>query len=138
MQYNSKLADTGKTQKNVNRRRKTRPVKWVGIVYFLLFLAFWGGLIFGGFYITKDYLDKSINNIQQTNAMNIQELKDRLDSLTNEMVVLKQALNSTDQNITSSGSIQVQLNKKIEVLDQQLKNLEKSLNILKEAPNARR
>lgn len=119
---------------NLNRRRKTRPGKWLGIFYCFLFFLFWGGLIFGGFYITKDYLDKSISNIQQTNAMNIQELKDRLDSLTNEMVGLKQALSSTDQNITSSGSIQVQLNKKIEQLDQQLKGLEKSLNILKEAP----
>lgn len=134
MKNDLKLTTANIEQKNPNRRRKTRPGKWLGIFYCFLFLVFWGSLIFGGFYITKDYLDKSISNIQQTNAMNIQELKDRLDSLTNEMLELKQVLSSTDQNISSAGSIQIQLNKKIDLLDQQLKSLEKSLNILKEAP----
>ncbi|HHY06726.1 MAG TPA: hypothetical protein GX532_07125 [Clostridia bacterium] len=120
-------------QSQTSRRKKTSSKK-AGLVYVLLFLLIWGGLIYAGFYFTKQYLDNAINNIQQTNAMNIQAVKDRLDSLTNEMIALKSELSSTDETLSSSSSIQGELRKKIDLLDAQLKNLEKSLKILKEAP----
>jgi septal ring factor EnvC (AmiA/AmiB activator) len=120
------------TQQKTSRRKKTGSK--LGFIYVLLFILIWVGLVYGGFYFTKQYLDNAINNIQQTNAMNIQEVKERLDSLTNEMIALKSELSSTDETLSSSSSIQEQLNKKIDLLDSQLKNLEKSLKILKEAP----
>lgn len=120
-------------QPQTSRRKKTSSKK-AGFIYVLLFLLIWGGLIYAGFYFTKQYLDNTINNIQQTNAMNIQEVKERLDSLANEMIALKSELSSTDETLSSSSSIQEQLRKKIDLLDAQLKNLEKSLKILKEAP----
>jgi peptidoglycan hydrolase CwlO-like protein len=136
------MSDTGQVGMNnpqsmMNKRRNTRP-RWKDFLSIFLFLVVWGGLVWGGFYIAKQYLDKSINNIQQTNAMNMQEVNEKLDSLNLELQALKKEISNTDQTISSSGSIQVELNKKIMVLDQQLKNLEKSLKILKEAPNARR
>jgi chromosome segregation ATPase len=123
-------------QQKTPRRKKTSSK--LGFIYILLLLLIWAGLVYGGFYFTKQYLANAINNIQQTNAMNMQEVKERLDSLTNEMIALKSELSSTDETLSSSSGIQEQLNKKIDLLDGQLKNLEKSLKILKEAPDARR
>jgi septal ring factor EnvC (AmiA/AmiB activator) len=113
-------------------RRKKKRTNKSGLI--LLFLIIWGGLFAGGFYFTKNYFDRTINNIQQTNALNIQMIKERLDSLTNELLVLKSEISTTDQTLSSTGNIQAELSKKIEILDAQLKNLEKSLRILKEAP----
>lgn len=127
-----------KDEQSTVRPRKTGSLKGIGFVYVLVLLLLWGGLVYGGFYFSKQYLDKTINNIQQTNALNIQEIKERMESLTNEMIDLKSELSNTDQTLSSSSSIQAQLNQKIDLLDRQLKNLEKSLQILKEAPNARR
>lgn len=125
MNYNKVATDTskhGSSKKNGN------------FIYILVFLIIWGGLIYGGFYFAKQYLDQQIANIQQTNALHIQEIKERMDSLTREMIDLKSDLSNTDKTLSSSSSIQEQLNDKIELLDKQLKNLEKSLQILKEAP----
>ncbi len=71
-----------------------------------------GGLFAGGFYFTKIILIESINNIQQTNALNIQMIKERLDSLTNELLVLKSEISTTDQTLSSTGNIQAELSKK--------------------------
>ena len=116
------------------RARKTSSSKSLGPLYIVLFLLVWAGLVYGGFYYSKQYFDQEIKNIQQTNAMYIQEIKDRMDSLTNELIALKGDLSNTDETISSSSSIHKELNAKIELLDKQLKNLEKSLQILKEAP----
>lgn len=137
MKYAEPLIINKDEQRTV-RPRKTGSLKGIGFIYVLVLLLLWGGLVYGGFYFSKQYLDKTINNIQQTNALNIQEIKERMESLTNEMIALKSELSNTDQTLSSSSSIQAQLNQKIDLLDRQLKNLEKSLQILKEAPNARR
>lgn len=115
-------------------RRTGRKNTGLKVVLFLLSLAVWCGMVYGGFYYSKQYLDQSILKIQQTNAMNIQELNDRLINLAAEMQDLKKLLSNTDQTLSSSGSLQRDLNAKINMLDQQLQNLEKSLKILKEAP----
>jgi len=127
-----------KHEQNNEGRRKKKPVRWGGLIYGILFILIWGGIVYEGYYYSKNYFDKTINNIQQTNAMNVEQINGRLDNLKNEMEELKMSFSSTDETLSSSGSIQEQLNKKIELLDGQLKNLEKSLKILKEAPNAKR
>jgi len=116
------------------RSRRTGSERSFGPLYIVLFLLVWGGLVYGGFYLSKQYFDQEITNIQQTNALNIQEIKDRMDSMTNELIAIKGDLSNTDETISSSSSIQEELNEKIEVLDKQLENLEKSLKILREAP----
>src|SRR5690606_19426435 len=97
MKYDSNPVTLNYDQQRMAKRRKTGSARWSGFIYILLFLFIWGGLVYGGFYFTKQYLDQAINNIQQTNAMNIQELKERMESLTNEMIALKGELSNTDQ-----------------------------------------
>jgi peptidoglycan hydrolase CwlO-like protein len=100
------------------------------------FLAFmlWLGVVCGGFFLAKYYFDQAIQTVQQTNAMNVQTLEARLESLAADVGEIKKDLNSAGRTLSSSDSIQKELNKKIEELDSQLKELEKSLNILREAP----
>ncbi len=93
----------------------------------------WAGLIYGGFYLAKDYVDNSIQKVQETNAMNVKVLEDRLNSINTEMKEIKSALAQTDETLASTNSTRQELNQKIEELDKQLKALEKSLNILRES-----
>ncbi|MGI6606356.1 MAG: hypothetical protein ACOX2X_04880 [Peptococcia bacterium] len=120
-------------KENVRRRNKNTSIG-KGIAYVLLFLLVWGGLVYGGFSFTKQYFDQTITNLQQTNALHMQEVNEKLSALNNELNALKNALSDTDETLSSAGDIQEELNEKIELLDDQLKALEKSLNILKEAP----
>lgn len=123
----------GKEQSPTTRRKKS-TIRLFDFVCVFFFLLIWTVLIYGGFYFTKQYLDTALHNVQQTNIVNLMEVKERLDSLSGEMKALQNELINTDQTLSSSGNIQAQLNRKIELLDTQLKNLEKSLKILKEAP----
>lgn len=130
MKYTEPL--TIKSEEIRATRRKSSSRK-TGI-FVLLFLLFWGGLIYGGFYVTKQYLTTTLGNIQQTNALHLQDMQERLASLSNELAALKGELSNTDKTLASSTGIQGELRQKIELLDAQLKDLQKSLKILKEAP----
>lgn len=124
------------SNKMITRRNKDQSTT-PSLHYFIL-VALWAVLVFGGFYTTKVYFDRSIKSVQQTNAINIQALEDRLDNLSADMKSIESALKNAGQSLSSSDSTQKELNRKIEDLDRQLRELEKSLKILKEAPNAPR
>lgn len=113
--------------------QKTRSI-WKSLIYGVLLACIWGWLVYAGYHFTKQYFDTTINNLQQTNALNMQAINERLASINSEINAIKEAISQTDQTLSSSGSIQAELNKKIELLDKQLQDLEKSLEILKEAP----
>lgn len=94
----------------------------------------WILMILGGYYVGKLYIDRSIEAVQQTNAVHVQTMQNRLDSMAGEIDQIQLALNNADQTLASSGSTQENLNQKIKDLDNQLQLLAKSLAILKEAP----
>lgn len=119
-----------------SKRKKTRRSPWLTVLAVIIIISLWGGMIYGGYYYAKQYFDQSINNVQQTNAMNIQKLEDRVSSLAVEMEEVKNALKDADQTLSSSDDTQQELNDKINKLNNQLKDLERSLRILKEAPDA--
>lgn len=119
--------------RQVSRREKNTKA---GISIFLMILL-WIGLVGGGFYAGKTYLDRSIQEIKQTNAMNVQVLSERIESLNTQILDLQKLIGNTDAALSSSGSIQMQLNNKIDMLTQQMGALEASLKVLKEAPNGK-
>lgn len=110
----------------------------LSILCVLLAVFIWGGLVYGGFYIARQYIDRSIQKVQQTNAMNVKALEDRLETMSGEMREIEKRLGMAGQTLSSSDSTQKELNVKIQKLDVQLQELERSLKILKEAPNAAR
>jgi len=117
------------------RKRRRRPI-WLSVVAAVLVLAFWGGLVYAGFYYTKEYIDRSLREVEETNALQIQTLERRLAVMHSEMEAIEQALKETDKTLSKSDLTQKALNERIEALDDQLKRLERSLNVLKEAPDA--
>lgn len=97
-------------------------------------VAAWILIIIGGYYVGKLYIDRSIEAVQQTNAVNVQAMQIQLDSMSNEIYQIQLALSDADQTLSNSGTTQEALNQKIEELDKQLQALAESLAILKEAP----
>ncbi|NLO22081.1 MAG: hypothetical protein GX119_08795 [Syntrophomonadaceae bacterium] len=113
---------------------KPTPSRAARIILILLGIVLWIGLVAGGFYAGKLYIDRSIEAVQQNNAIHMITIEQRIDSLDTQLSEIKQAINDADQAWANSGSTQKNLNQKIEDLDKQLKALEHSLSILKEAP----
>lgn len=124
----NQLESTGSTKEQTNKRYQ----------FFAGIIVLWLIIFMGSAYLAKDYIDKTMLSVQQTNAMNVQGLESRLGVLSEEMKQIKELLQSTDQTLTSSDSTQKALRDKINELDKQLQALEKSLNVLKEAPDANR
>jgi len=94
----------------------------------------WVLTVCGGYYIAKVYIDRSVEAVQQTNAVQVQAIENRLNSMASDIDQIRLALNNADRSIASSGSTQQNLNQRITDLDKQLQMLAKSLQILKEAP----
>jgi peptidoglycan hydrolase CwlO-like protein len=106
-----------------------RPVTVISIAVIVWFL-----MVVGGYYVGKLYIDRSIEAVQQTNAVHVQTMQNQLDSMANEIDQIQLALSNADQTLASSGTTQQNLNQKIQDLDKQLQLLAESLAILKEAP----
>lgn len=121
-------------------RKKKRRSIWLSIAAGLLVLACWGGLVYAGFYYTKEYVDRSIQRsileVQETNALQVQSLDKRLSTIHSEVKAIEETLRDTDKTLSKSDLTQKALNEQINALDDQLQRLERSLNILKEAPGA--
>ena len=97
-------------------------------------LAAWVLLVIGGYYLGKLYIDRSIQSVQETNAVHIQTMQNQPDSMAGAIEEIQLALSNADQTLSSSSITQENLNKRIEALDKQLQLLSESLAILKEAP----
>lgn len=102
----------------------------------IILVVFWVGLLFGGFWYAGYYIDRAAREIQEANALNVQAIEEQMKSLHNEMNAIKEALDKTDATISSAGTVNEEVNKRITEMDEHLKRLEKSLDILKESSNA--
>lgn len=122
----NQLETIGSAREQLNKR----------YLFFAGIIVLWLIIFMGSAYLAKDYIDKTMLSVQQTNAMNVQSLESRLGVLSEEMKQIKELLQNTDQTLTSSDSSQKALSDKINQLDKQLQALEKSLKVLKEAPDA--
>jgi len=110
----------------------------VKILIALSLVILWGGMVFGGYYFARQYVELSIRNVQKTNATSVETLGGRLDTMSAQLKDIENTLRGAGLTLSSSDSTQKELNKKIENLDRQLQELERSLKTLKEAPNAAR
>ena len=133
-----KMNNDNNNEEKKKKREAARKAYWIKLakktLLGLFVLGIWCGIIYGSGYYAKQYIDQSILNVQQTNAMHIKELEDRINGLSVEIKEIKDILQETDKVLEGSETTQQALNEKIEELDRQLKELEKSLQLLKEAP----
>ena len=100
-------------------------------------IILWGAIVYFGYTYAKDYIDTSIKQVQQENALNIQQLTEEVQTLKLEVRNLTDSIISTGLTLSNSTSIQDQIEQRLEVLDKSLQDLENSLRILQEAPNVK-
>ncbi|MDX9873169.1 MAG: hypothetical protein RBT41_12255 [Clostridia bacterium] len=117
------------TSRTTSRKRSRNNLAGALVIFVV-----WCGLVFGGFYIAKNYIDQTILKVQQTNALNIQAIENRLNDIQNGLQNLEDFVGVTGESISSRDSIQEEMMQKIAEFDRQIQELKNSLNILKEAP----
>ncbi len=117
------------------RERRRQNNLLLGFLAFLLTIGAWGGAAYYSFVYARDYLEETISNVRQENAVNLQELTASISQLTNEINELRENIEDTDSAVSKSTSVQKRIDDKLEALDRQLQELEESLAILREAPN---
>ncbi|MBZ4686760.1 MAG: hypothetical protein PWQ96_1013 [Clostridia bacterium] len=129
---------------SIQKNGKPKKNKNFSAAIILALIIIWSGLVYGGYWFVQDtlsvhrekmqsYVDEAVKNVQETNAMNIRSLEDKLEALQYEMKKISKALDKADESIQDSNSSREKLNEKIESLDEQLEDLKKSLDILKES-----
>ncbi len=52
----------------------------------------WNKIVNTGYGLAKNYVDTAIEQVRQENALNIQQLTDQMDQLSNEMTSLRDAV----------------------------------------------
>jgi septal ring factor EnvC (AmiA/AmiB activator) len=135
MDQNNTIQEAGTNRVGSRKDNKRRKKIWINILLFIISAAVWTALVYYGYTYAKGYIDTSIRNVQQQNAINIQQLTGRIEQMSQEISKLQESIEDADSNISSSKSVQRRIDDRLEELDDQLRELEKSLQILKEAPN---
>lgn len=113
--------------------RKTVGFNQLRVILALVLL--WASLFAGGFWYARQYIEQIVLEIQETNALTVQDLEEKIQSLSSEMKIIKETLTRTDKTLSSTGTASEEVKKRIEEMDIQLKELEKSLSILQETGN---
>ncbi|MEN6387079.1 MAG: hypothetical protein ABFD79_18010 [Phycisphaerales bacterium] len=120
-------------ESSVSTENKPNKVK-TNVLIFSIFIVLWLGTVYFGYTYAKNYLDASIDNVRQENAMNIKEIKENITLLSNETRNLRASMEDAGMVISSTSDVQTRIDEKLLNLESQLKDLEKSLEILQEAP----
>lgn len=118
-------------------KEKRRKMILRGALYILIVAicgVAWWQITLRGYEMSKAYIDQSIQAVRQDNAVNVQELQVRIDVLGQEMAALRESLDSAGSSISNSATVQERIDARLANLDKQLKDLENSLKVLKEAP----
>ncbi|MBF8982703.1 hypothetical protein IZY60_04030 [Lutibacter sp. B2] len=135
MGKNSTLEEIIQEEEHVKRTTKKKNKIWINVLILCISVGIWSTVVYYGYTYSKNYIDRSIKNVQQENALNIQALSGKIELLSNEIRNLKNSIDNTDDTIAGSTIVQEKIDEKLKALDNQLGTLEKSLKILKEAPN---
>lgn len=59
----------------------------------LALVILWASLFVGGFWYARQYIDQMVLEIQETNALNVQNLEEKIQSLSTEMKIIKEVSN---------------------------------------------
>lgn len=120
------------------RKNKRINPFWTKLGLILGPFVLWCGLLYGAYYYATDYIDTALRSVQESNALHVQTLGDRLDSIQLEVEHVKEALADTDQVLARSDETREALSRRITELDRQLGRLEESLNTLRKSPDVAR
>lgn len=130
--------------KRNKRSKKNGKSIWVKILLFIISMGLWGTTVYYGYINAKNYVDISINNVQQSNLMAVEQLKEEVRIVNSEIKILrdeiedlKDDVRDADSTLTNANDIQEDIDKRLKYLDDKLARLQESLKVLEEAPNAK-
>lgn len=106
------------------------------ILIFSMLIVLWMGIVYSAYIYAKNYLDTAIANIRQENVMNISEIREDITTLSIEIKNMRTSMEDTGVVISGTSDVQSRIDEKLLNLENQLQELKKSLEILKEAPDA--
>jgi predicted nuclease with TOPRIM domain len=135
MDKNANIPETEVSRMDTRKKKQRNKKIFINIVIFILSAGVWCAAAYYGYTYAKDYIDTSIRNVQQENAVNIQQLTERMEMLGHEITGLRERIEETDSTLSSSTSVQRRIDRQLGDLEDQLEELERALQILKEAPN---
>ncbi|MEN6324736.1 MAG: hypothetical protein ABFD18_00795 [Syntrophomonas sp.] len=107
----------------------------INVLVFIVFVALWLGGVYATYIYAKIYLDTAINDIRQENAMNVKAINEDIRILGSEIRSLRGNMEDAGIVISNTSDVQSRIDEKLLSLESQLKELEKSLAILQEAPH---
>lgn len=120
--------------KRKSKNRKSVHKKDSKMVIVVLIILVWLGCVVYGTMKAKDYIDVSIKNVEQANAINLKAIHEQVLDLKAEIIALRQSIEATDSSLSSTGQLQQSIDVQLSALNNRLEELEASLKILKEAP----
>ena len=81
----------------------------------------------------EENLASVLNEIQSINTNNIKSMEESLNQMILEMEELKKVVSDADKSVTSTSAAQQSLTDKIQNLEKQLKDLQKGMELLRDA-----
>lgn len=136
--YESRKTSTRKA----DRKKKKGKKILLNIFLTIICIGLWSGIVYYGYVYAKDYIDTSINNVMQNNALEVKQLREEvkivssdINRLQEEIRDLKREVRDADSTLSDSNDIQENIEERLKYLDDKLIKLQESLRILEEAPN---
>jgi flagellar basal body-associated protein FliL len=135
MEKDAEIRETEQKRMDVRKKKQRNKKILINILILIISVSLWCAAAYYGYTYAKDYIDTSIRNIQQENAVNIQQLTERMEMLGHEISGLRERIEEADSTLSSSTSVQRRIDRQLGDLEDQLMELDRALQILKEAPN---
>lgn len=112
----------------------------IQILLVTLVVACWGGLVYGGYYLanqyiqkTRLYVDQQLHEIKLQNEQQVTLLQTELLKIHEELGLIKEELAFADETLNGSNQTKTALQERMALLDSQLNQLKASLKQLEEA-----
>lgn len=135
MEKDAEIRETEQKRMDVRKKKQRNKKILINILILIISVSLWCAAAYYGYTYAKDYIDTSIRNVQQENAVNIQQLTERMEMLGHEISGLRERIEEADSTLSSSTSVQRRIDRQLGDLEDQLMELDRALQILKEAPN---
>lgn len=120
-------------RRKIKKNKTTRQAR-IKILVWVLSIAVWLGIVYYGTTMAKDYIDVSIKNVEQANAIGLKDINEQVLELKAEIIALRDSIKDTDNSLSSTGQLQESIDEQLTALNSRLEELEASLKLLKEAP----
>lgn len=131
------------TPSRIDKKRTGTSIVLIGVILVALIGGAIGLSYYGFKYIENQFkviqqdveenLSSVLTEIQSINTNNIKSMEESLNKMILEMETLKKVINDADKTVTSTSTAHQSLTEKIQSLEKQLKELQKGMELLKDA-----